>query len=241
MGKTLDALHHLQKLELEIGALRKQEEAKRRQVQICKRQIEEADQEILNKRAEIRRQEVEIKTVELEMGSREDSIRKHREALNKAKTNKEYAAVLASINTEKADNSKFENRVLELLNQKDGLKKAMDTLAGEREKIQGRMAESDARLRAFLDKTQAERERLTGQRDEASAAVPPALLTSFGRAAERHDGEAMGVVTKPHPKRDEYVCGGCNMSVPLEQVNSLRTRDEILLCNICGRILCLES
>jgi predicted nucleic acid-binding Zn-ribbon protein len=241
MGKTLDALQHLQKLELELGALRKQEESKRRQVQVCKRQIDLANQDIANKQAESKRHEVELKKVELEMSSREESIRKHREALNKAKTNKEYAAILASINTEKADSSKFESRVLELMGQRDTLKAALDALVAERDKLQARMGESEGRLRTYLDQTQAQRERLSRERDEAGAAVPPALRASFERAAERHEGEAMGVVSRPHPKREEYVCGGCNMSVPLEQVNALRSRDEIQLCNICGRILCLES
>ena len=241
MGKTLDALHHLQKLELQLGELRKQEEAKRRQVQMGKRQLEQAVAEIATKQAEIKRHEVEIKKVELDVASREESIRKHREALNKAKTNKEYAAILASINTEKADNSKFETRMLELLAQKDVYKAAIDKLIAERDTIQARVADAEARLLAYLDQTRAERERLTRDRDEASTLVPSALRASFDRAAERHDGEAMGVVTKRHAKREEYTCSGCNMSVPLEQVNALRIRDEIQLCNICGRILCLES
>lgn len=239
MGKTLDALQHLQKLELELGGLRKQEESKKRQVQLSKRQLDLALQEIQNKQAEIKYHEVELKKVELEMGSREESIRKHREALNKAKTNKEYAAILASINTEKADATKFENRMLELLGQKDVLKAALDAMIAERDKIQARMAEAEGRVRTYLDQTKVQRERVARERDEAGAAVPPALRASFERAAERHDGEAMGIVTKPHAKRDEYVCGGCNMSVPLEQVNALRLRDQIQLCNICGRILCL--
>ena len=44
-----------------------------------------------------------------------------------------------------------------------------------------------------------------------------------------------------NPKRDEFICGGCNMAVTLETVNSLRTRDEVVQCNICGRILFFED
>jgi predicted nucleic acid-binding Zn-ribbon protein len=175
------------------------------------------------------------------MSAREESIRKHREALNKAKTNKEYAAILASINTEKADTTKFENRMLELLGQKDVLKTALDAMLADRDKVQTRLADAETRLTAYLEQTKIQRERVTRERDEASAAVPPALRASFDRAAERHDGEALGMVTRPHAKREEYVCGGCNMSVPLEQVNALRSRDQIQICNICGRILCMGS
>ena len=48
-------------------------------------------------------------------------------------------------------------------------------------------------------------------------------------------------VHKLHPKREEYMCGGCNLKVTLEIVNSLQTRDEIQVCKVCGRILFIET
>ena len=67
------------------------------------------------------------------------------------------------------------------------------------------------------------------------------MLSTFQRACERHDGEAMAIVERVHPKRSEYVCSGCNMSVTLEIVNALQSRDEIQTCQICSRILYIES
>ncbi len=51
----------------------------------------------------------------------------------------------------------------------------------------------------------------------------------------------MAQVLKSHPKREEYICDGCNMSIPVEAVNSLMTKDELQQCQICGRILYLEN
>jgi predicted nucleic acid-binding Zn-ribbon protein len=44
-----------------------------------------------------------------------------------------------------------------------------------------------------------------------------------------------------HPKRDEYLCSGCNMKVTLEVINALQTRDELQTCKVCGRILYWEA
>jgi predicted nucleic acid-binding Zn-ribbon protein len=64
---------------------------------------------------------------------------------------------------------------------------------------------------------------------------------AFERACERHDGEALALIQKAHPKRAEYTCTGCHMSVTLETINALQTKDEVQLCQHCQRILYLEA
>lgn len=241
MGGTLDALKHLQEVERKLGELRGEEAVKRRQIQECERQLQKRDKNLEDKRSEIRRREAEIHSVELDVNSREQTIQKHRIALNQVKTNKDYAAILTTINTEKADTSKLESCALELMNVKDALRAAHDELVGERDKIEERRTRTEARLNAYLERTRSECAELTHERDEASAALPPTVMSTFDRAAERHDGEALAAVRKVNPKRDEFICAGCNMTVTLETINSLRTRDEVVQCSICGRILFLEE
>ncbi|MCK4658134.1 MAG: hypothetical protein KAV82_01305 [Phycisphaerae bacterium] len=241
MGKTLDALRHLQELELKLGDLIREEESKRRQIRMLERQLQKNNQELEDQQNTIRHHEVEIHSLELDISSREETIQKHRVALNTTKTNKDYAAVLSTINTEKADTSKLENRVLELMSVKDSLQSACDEKTAGRDKIQERQAHAEAKLKAYLERTHEQRVELTHQRKEASQALPPTVMNTFDRAAERLEGEALAMIRKVNPKRDEYVCEGCNMSVTLETINSLRTRDEVVLCNSCGRILFLAD
>ncbi|MFH0982518.1 MAG: C4-type zinc ribbon domain-containing protein [Planctomycetota bacterium] len=241
MGTTLDALRHLQEVERKLGDFRREEEAKRRQVQACQKQLQKCDQELENQRNEVRHHQAEIHNLELEVNSREQTIQKHRVALNRVKTNKEYAAILTSINTEKADTSKLENRVLALMNAKDTLQTSHDQLATQRDKLQERVNQAEAKLEAYLEKTGGQCGGLTREREQAGEALPPTVMDTFERAAERHDGEALAAVLKVNPKRDEYVCGGCNMAITLEMVNSLRTRDAVVVCHICGRILCFQE
>ena len=86
-----------------------------------------------------------------------------------------------------------------------------------------------------------ELEALGRERTEAASAVPSSTLSIFDRVAERHDGEALARVIQPHPKRQEFMCDGCNMSVTLEQFVTLRAGTDIQVCNSCGRVLFLDD
>ena len=86
-----------------------------------------------------------------------------------------------------------------------------------------------------------EQQELQARRDECAIDVPPTALAIFNRVAEHHDGQALAPVVKLHPKRDEYVCSGCNMKLTLEVINALRSRDEVQECKVCGRILHIET
>ncbi len=241
MGKTVEALRYLQAVERKLGELRKQEAEKRRQLQAHKRQTQKCADALASQTDAMRHHEAEIRNIELEIGSREELVQRHRVALNKAKTNKEYAAILTTINTEKADTSKLESRVLEIMHAKEGLQKSFDDLAAEKSKLEQRGAQLQARLDTFLEQNRAELERLVSERERAGAALPPTIVSTFDRAAERHDGEAIAAIVKVNPKRDEFVCGGCNMGITLETVVLVRSRDEVVVCNQCGRILCPED
>ena len=50
----------------------------------------------------------------------------------------------------------------------------------------------------------------------------------------------MAALQRIHPRRDDYVCSGCNITVSLEVVNALHSRDEIQACKSCGRILFID-
>ena len=67
--------------------------------------------------------------------AREQAIDKHRQALNSAKTNKEYSGILTALNTEKADNAKIETEMLQLMEEIQGFKDEAVRLEAERQKL----------------------------------------------------------------------------------------------------------
>ncbi len=241
MGDTLDELHRLQTVELKLAVARRTRQAKQHRVDVCRRRVTQTEQQLKEDQRTGRERQVRLDALALEVAAREESINKHRQALAKARTNKEYAAILTAMNTEKADNTKIENTMLEVMEEiqsfKDRTAKIEAEKAGQLEDV----GAAEAALQTFDDETKQKNEELLSVRDECAAGIAPTTLATFHRAAQRHDAEAMASIQRVHPKRDGYVCSGCNMTVSLEVVNILQTHGEIQLCGACQRILFLET
>jgi hypothetical protein len=237
----LEALLHLQSVERELSTVRGRLRSRKNAVQVQQAKLDQliATHAALHEKYLTRRKDGDRLALDLKV--REEHVAKLRTALNSAKTNKEYAAILTQINTLKADNAKMEEEALRVLQDADTIKAQADEAAKQVEAEKARLVE--------IQRTNAEEvSRLTGlmeelrlNRSEAAGQVPSVALAVFDRIASNYDGHAMAVIEiqerrPPH----EYICGGCHMSLTAEHVNALRTRDEIRTCDNCGRILYLE-
>jgi len=241
MGETLEGLRRLQGVELQLSAIRRSIEARARRAEVLKRNVAKCEERLQLKRNASRDVQRRVDAVTLDVTSREDTISKHREALNKAKSNKEYAAILTTINSEKADNSKVELEMVRLTDEIQALKKEAEGIEAECEQARQQVAAAEQALRAHEEECREQLRRLEAEREEYARAILPGALAVFTRVAQHHDGEALASIVKVHPKREEYACSGCNMKITLDVANSLRTRDDIQVCSVCGRILCLET
>jgi len=237
----LDDLRKLQSVEIQLAEIRRNREAKERRAAGRRKQVQRVDEGLEQHRRAGREHQVRLDSLQLDIASREESIAKHRQALNKAKTNKEYAAVLAAMNTEKADNTKVETAMLDLLKEVDAANAKTGEIESERGKLLEEVKKADQALNEYDRGLDAERTRLEAERDDIAQHIPAAALDAFRRAAMRHDGEAMAAIVKPRPKMEEFSCAGCNMKVTLEIVSALSSKDEIQLCGSCGRILYMEQ
>ncbi len=241
MGETLEALHRLQVVELQIAEIRSQRDVIQRRVEVHRKRLQQANDRVEELQVSARRKQMDIDALSLDVSSREESVAKHREALNNAKTNKEYSAILAAMNAEKADSGKVESQVLERMEEIQSTNNEVAQVEEEKKVHSDALAVAEEKLAAFDERHKKETNRLTKDRKECESGIAPTTLSSFNRVADHLEGEAMAVVGKVHPKRDEYVCTGCNLKISLEIVNILQSRDEIQMCKCCGRILYVES
>jgi predicted nucleic acid-binding Zn-ribbon protein len=93
------------------------------------------------------------------------------------------------------------------------------------------------RINDRIHQLQADIDALKPAREEAAKAVPRQARDAFDRLAERFDGEAMAALAKPDRRREEYVCTACNMDLVTDVYNKLHSRDELIFCPSCRRIL----
>jgi uncharacterized protein len=240
MGATLDALCRLQEVELQIAEIQKKIDRKQGVLKRQEQRIADHEAKIRAWQAAIRTDQMEADRLDLDVKGNEAQIAKLRQALNTAKTNKEYSAILTQLNTTKADSSKVEEKVLAFFKQIEGKRKELAGIQEEREKELVKLEEAKAALKEAEDKSRDKLTQLGRDRDTAASAVPGKALDTFNRVARKLEGEAMAQVIRTHPKREEYACEGCNMSITIEQVNNILSRDDAVLCNSCGRILYYE-
>jgi len=241
MGTTLSALQRLQTIETQLAEVRNRIEAKKRRVRAQERKLSEMDDQIAHEQKQLRARQIEADRLELDFKTREAAVNKLREALNSAKTNKEYAAILTELNTSKVDLTKIEERWLAASGELEEFRKNISASGDTRTTEEAKLAKLREDVSAIEASSKARLDELTAKRDAAAAEVPPGALQLFQRVAANNDGVALAMVIRTNPKREEYACEQCNMSITLQQVNTLMSRDDPVTCNTCGHILLLES
>lgn len=241
MGAKLEALLELQQIEQQIVDIRRQLARKHRLVKRQSKSVRELQESLESEKHDLKRAQMQVDEVDLELKGRNANVTRLREQLNLVKTNKEYAAVLAELNNEKADVKRLEDRAYELMAgmeaRKEGLaaRKASEQSELQRlEDLKQQAGQTDASFAPTLKELEAKREKAIELLDAETQKL-------FSRLSERYEGEVLAEVDRAHPRRDEFTCGGCYMSVSAEAVNTLLVKDEVVTCPNCGRILYAEK
>jgi predicted nucleic acid-binding Zn-ribbon protein len=241
MGPLLGALIKLQSVENRLRAVKAKLTRCRRNVIIQENQVRSLQSALEAKKEEMLLTKVQVDRLELELKTRDQEISRLRSLLNVAKTNKEYALILTQLNTTKADNSKVETQTLDLLKdiEADELesKNIQEQIDEQKQKLEQTRKETEL----MATKYQAEIEEIQAEWNRQAQSIAPEALGIFKRVAETYDGEALAVVNRQESRTTTYSCGSCFMGITAESVNLLMTKDDIIRCPNCTRILVLDS
>jgi predicted nucleic acid-binding Zn-ribbon protein len=241
MGPVLNGLMKLQSVENRLRIVKAKLVRCRRNVIIQENQIRSLQNALEAKKEEIQLTKVQSDRLELELKTRDEEIAKFRASLNTAKTNKEYAALLTALNTTKADNSKNETQILELLKDIEADEAECGKIQEQIEQQKQALEQTRKDAEQLATKYQAEIEEIQVEWNQVAETIPKTPLEVFERVAETYDGEALAMVDRQGEKTEAYTCGGCFMGITAESVNMLMTKDDIIRCPNCTRILVLGS
>ncbi|MHC4206932.1 MAG: zinc ribbon domain-containing protein [Planctomycetota bacterium] len=241
MGPVLNGLLKLQSVENRLRAEKSKLTRCRRNVVIQENLIRSLQNALEAKKEEVQLTKVQFDRLELELKTKDETIAKLRTSLNSAKTNKEYAAVLTQLNTTKADNSKTETQSLELLKDIEAdeaeCKDIQKQIDEQKETLEQTRKESEM----LANKYQTEIDHIQTEWDQVAETLPGDTLDKFKRVAETYDGHAVSLIEEQQDKKGAYSCGGCFMGITAESVNLLMTKDDIIRCPNCTRILVLGN
>ncbi|MCF7954370.1 MAG: hypothetical protein K9M75_01075 [Phycisphaerae bacterium] len=239
MGPLLKGLIKLQSVENRLRVVTSKLTRCRRSVIFQENQLRTLQSALEAKKEEIKLTRVQSDRLEVELKSRDEHIAKYRAALNLAKTNKEYSAILTDLDTNKADNSKLETEILELMKTVEAhdaecarLKIEIDAQKEKVDEIRKKAAAQSVDLEQDVTRVQQEW-------NVVAEGISAEALEMFKRVAETYDGEALAHAEQQDERTGVYSCGGCYMRTPDETVNHLMTNDDIIRCSNCSRILVL--
>jgi predicted nucleic acid-binding Zn-ribbon protein len=241
VSQSLQALHRLQAVETKLRGFKEQLRRKERQFSQYSLRIGQSEEQINARHEEIKHRKTQTAKLELDFKTIESDIAKLRTQLNSAKNNKEYSAILTQLNTERADNSKLEQKILEELTEIDKLKASLTEMEETQAKQKAELASHESDSKSQIDELKSQIAELESQKQIVAQEVPQNDLKQFTRVADANDGEAMAKIIEPSRGSMDYICDGCNMSLPVEKINALKTRDELQVCPVCGRILYIQN
>ncbi len=237
MGPTNVALVKLFEADQALRSAQSRYDAAARGVRVQERRVTD----LRNRLEELQRRQQEAQaranTLELDLKARDAHIEKLRTQQQNSRNNREYQAILLEINTQKIDRGKVEDAAIKAMEEVERNAAEIQNLTNQLQTETAKLEQMRSEISGRLAELQAEIDRLIPDREEAAKAVPPSALAVFDRLAERYDGEALAALTRTHPRREEYACTACNMDVVTDIYNRLQTRDDIVLCPSCSRLL----
>ncbi|MGE4286624.1 MAG: zinc ribbon domain-containing protein [Phycisphaerae bacterium] len=240
MGPLLEGLYKLQIEEDKLRGMTKRLERANRAVVLQENKLAELESELALKGRGIVRLKAESDAIDLEIKSREETVEKYKAALNTARNNRDYAAILTELNTNKADNSKLENKSLEIMQMIENEQKLCEELKAAIEEQKQLIEDVKARAAGRVAECTEAIEEISKQWEVAAKALAPDVLELFKRLAGTYEGSAVSYIEQADPRRELFHCNGCFMSLTSETWNRLLTQDEIIRCPSCGRIVVIN-
>ena len=224
----------LQTIDSEIYALRYERASKPLEIKTIEASFEEKKQNLENLEKSSLDLQKQRKDRELELGSKEEGMKKLQTQLYLLKTNKEYQAMLQQISDAKADASVIEDKILQLLEQGDKIKKDIEQEKQKLKEVEKMFIEQKGKIEDRIKQIDERLAQLEAQRNQAAPGIEPKILGQYERILVNRDGLAIASVK-------DNTCQGCNMFVPPQVINLIKMYERIITCEVCNRMLYIEE
>lgn len=189
--------------------------------------LEEKAEEELNRLEAYKR---DRRGAEREIEVLEGRIQKSNSKLDNIKSNKEYKAALKEIDDLKREKSLLEDKVLEIMEEIEGLEARCAASRAGKEEFRERVAKDREEILGELRALEGALEVLEQDRARFREAVDGELLKRYDSLRRQKRGLAVSPVIKG-------VCQTCHMGIPPQKFNELIRGDGLMACTNCSRII----
>ncbi len=229
MREKLQVLADLQKVDLEIASLKKSGETYPKQLAELEKELGSAKSALEAERSKLTDLDRQKRTLEQNIADDKEKVKKWEQRLAEQRSTREYAALAREIDIAKKANQTMAEELTELTR----------TLAVQREVLKAKEVEHGGREQSIGGKvvdlrgksTQAEGAvaALEGKRSAAASKADPNLLRRYETVKKKKLPVLVPVIAG--------TCQGCNMNVPPQLYNNLRTSLGTDICPSCNRII----
>jgi len=226
----LKLLWELQKIDLELRAIKEEKERYPKEIKKLDEKQKVEKERIQKEREKIESLEKTRRQKEGQLNVEQEKIKRTEGRMFEVKTNKEYQALLSEIDGMKEANNRIEEEILQAMDEIDELKKdlskrekemgsTLEKIEGERKKLQEKMAQGE---KAWNERTE--------RREVLSKQIESKLVKLYNTLKEKRQG--VGVVSIKNE-----TCQGCFMNVPPQLFIEVQKNNALVRCPHCNRIL----
>ena len=231
MKESLASLLELQTIDSEIDALQRSQEDYPGDINRLKAKLKAAKEKVDGKRTTIKELETLRRRLEGDLETINEDLKKHQERLYEVKTNKEYDALQHEIEALKNRADESETGILESIEQVESLgaqlKEERALYKELEEEGLARIGDLEKQLGSVDDDVRECEDR----RAVVESHVERRALSAYTRIRKVLKG-GVAVV-----RVEKDACGGCFRQLAPQRRVEVRRQDQIIRCEICGRIV----
>lgn len=230
MRDKLLALAALQKVDVEVAALKKNADAYPAQIAELEKQLAAAKSAVDAERTRLDELEKQKLTLEQTITEDRDKVKKWEGRLTEQRSTREYSALAREIDIAKKGQQTMAEEVVELGRQATIQREAVRSKDADfHDKSKG-LVEKIAALKEKLAEAEAAVRALDGSRDSAAKGVEGSLLKRYDVVRKKRMPALVALVPPG-------VCKGCGMNVRAQLYNQLVASKGFDTCPSCSRIV----
>lgn len=230
MQSDLELLLKLQVIDYDLGELERSKEYLPDMMENLHREIRETEQKLEDCKQRLEAALLRQKQLELEVKSKETDFARYQQQMMTIKTNKEYDALIAEIDSIKGTISSRETELLETIETINVLQKEIGGL----EEKQGQVHENNSKQLGILqERINSIGEKISlkvASRQEVISTISRPTLSTYERVRRGKGGQAVVSVRK-------RACGSCFKGLTPKKIQEIKRADRICTCDNCGSLL----
>jgi uncharacterized protein len=230
MQSDLELLLKLQVIDYDLGELERSKEYLPDMMGNLHREIRETQGKLQETRELLQQAQLKQKNLELEIKTKESDLTRYQQQMMTIKTNKEYDALVAEIDSIKSTITTRETELLETIESIATLEKEVTGLQDKDSQIAENNSKQLAILQEKVDSIGAKVAEKETERQTVINSVSRPTLMIYERIRRGKGGSVVVVVKK-------RACSSCYKALTAKKVQEIKRNDRIETCDNCGCLL----